>query len=759
MNSRKVIVVEDDKLLATVFSMFLKELGHDLTGFFTDGTRAIEKCEEELPDVILMDIHIPGEIDGIRAAEIIQEKYDIPVIFITGDTDSETVKRALRTRSYGYLVKPIDKTELGINIQLACIKNKYDRDIRIREKRYRSLLDVSQDTIMLIVNGIIEYVNYAGLRMFETIHIEDLLEKPFFSFVPEEYQEGLSRCFRELFDGKTGKIEYSPFKIRSLNNKLYTVGIVGSAVDFKNEKAIQMVITNQTEYLETRRLVTEQHNVIENIHDGIITMSLNGTVSSWNAGAERIFGRKKEDVEGKSITTLFPDKDEMELQKIFLEQPLEEQNTETVIDFFDTRNGQTRHLQFTLSVLTNSGNETTGIVCYCTDITERKQKTETLRNSRANLKAIFDSSTEAIFFIDDEYRIIDYNRLAKQYVRKFFKKEVETGVSVLHLLSFLDNSEYEQLFENALDGIAHYLERAVLTGDKKQFFKITIYPITTEDDSSTNRFCISFLDITERKRTEKELVETHAELKPLFDSSIQRFYLADPDYKLVAFNKSAREIIKKENKHNLQKGDNLLDFVPPEIGEEEFIRKFNTAIGGKNVVFKAKLSYENESYWIEGHLDPIKDETGETKRILFWTIDISEREENLAALKKSEERYALIASGSNDGLWDWDMVNDELYVSPRWKAVIGYDADVEISSNEMKENLIHPDDIGAMHLTLQKYLDGEIKTYVNEFRIKHRSGEYHWIMERGTVLRDETGKPYRFAGSITDITDAKKAEE
>ncbi|PLX04150.1 MAG: hypothetical protein C0594_09420, partial [Marinilabiliales bacterium] len=673
MKSRKVVVVEDDKMLATVFSMFLKNLGHELLGFYTDGKEAIQKVEKEKPDVILMDIHLKGEIDGIKTTEIIQEKFDIPVIYISGDTESETIERAFKTKSYGYLVKPIDKTELGINIELACIKHKYDRDISIREKRYKNLIDVSPNSIIVVVDNIIEYVNYSGLKLFETIHIEHMLEKDFFSFIPGGYQGPLKKLFQELLDGKIKMLDYSPAKIKSLNNKEYSVGIVGSLIEFKHAKAIQLVISDHTEYLETKKLLTEQNNIINNTFDGISTISLGGIITSWNIGAERIYGHKPKEILNTKFVSLFPDKDDMYLQEIIVEKTLEKQNIEVELDYKHPLTGELKYVQLSLSVLTNLGDEITGLVCYTKDITDRKLKDLDLKKSENSLKAIFDGSTEAIFFVDQNLNILDSNRLAKQYAQKFFNTEISSQSNVFDILAFLDKTEFRLLFENALEGVSHFLERPLEIENKKHYFKITIYPVTSIDDESINRFCISFLDISDKKKTEKELEETHAELKPLFDSSIQRFYLSDLDAKLVAFNKAAKEIIQKEFRRNIRKGDNLFDFIPSEVGFEEFNKKFNTAKEGKHITFKVKIKNDDGEYWAEAHLDPIKDETGETRRILFWTLDITDREKNLAALQKSEERYALIASGGNDGLWDWDLANNELYVSPRWKAMIGFD--------------------------------------------------------------------------------------
>ncbi|MFH2142982.1 MAG: PAS domain S-box protein, partial [Bacteroidota bacterium] len=96
---------------------------------------------------------------------------------------------------------------------------------------------------------------------------------------------------------------------------------------------------------------------------------------------------------------------------------------------------------------------------------------------------------------------------------------------------------------------------------------------------------------------------------------------------------------------------------------------------------------------------------------------------------------------------------------PRWKAVLGYDEDDDIQRNDKQQLLIHPDDIETTKENLKKHLKGMSEIYINEYRLKHKDGHYLWVLERGLALFDEMGKPYRMAGTITDITDRKKQEE
>ena len=128
MSTKKILIVEDDKMLCTIFEMFISELGHEMLGIAQTGEEAIDLCKNNLPDVILMDIHLQGKIDGIQSARVIQEKFNIPVIFISSDIEEETVHKAIFHNTYGFLVKPVYKTTLSTAIEFAYSKHKFDQE-------------------------------------------------------------------------------------------------------------------------------------------------------------------------------------------------------------------------------------------------------------------------------------------------------------------------------------------------------------------------------------------------------------------------------------------------------------------------------------------------------------------------------------------------------------------------------------------------------------------------------------------------------
>jgi PAS domain S-box-containing protein len=126
--------------------------------------------------------------------------------------------------------------------------------------------------------------------------------------------------------------------------------------------------------------------------------------------------------------------------------------------------------------------------------------------------------------------------------------------------------------------------------------------------------------------------------------------------------------------------------------------------------------------------------------------------------QNSREQYKLAVDGANDGVWDWDVTTNQVYFSPRWKSMIGYNEDELINGFADFEKLLHPEDHDWVLATVNDYLSGKLDVYNIEFRFRHKDASYRWILARGKALRHTDGSPYRMAGSHTDITQRKLDE-
>ncbi|MDK2947151.1 Response regulator receiver domain-containing protein [Methanolobus vulcani] len=122
----KILVVEDENIVALELKKRLKKLGYQVPSVAASGIEAINKAEGFLPDLVIMDIRLKGDMDGIQTAQIIHERFNIPVIYLTAHSDDETLKRAKKTEPYGYILKPFEEDELRTAIEIAVYKHQME---------------------------------------------------------------------------------------------------------------------------------------------------------------------------------------------------------------------------------------------------------------------------------------------------------------------------------------------------------------------------------------------------------------------------------------------------------------------------------------------------------------------------------------------------------------------------------------------------------------------------------------------------------
>jgi diguanylate cyclase (GGDEF)-like protein/PAS domain S-box-containing protein len=139
--------------------------------------------------------------------------------------------------------------------------------------------------------------------------------------------------------------------------------------------------------------------------------------------------------------------------------------------------------------------------------------------------------------------------------------------------------------------------------------------------------------------------------------------------------------------------------------------------------------------------------------------DVSARTHAEEALRESEERYELAARAANDGLWDWDLASDAMYFSPRWRSMLGAGDDELRGSPEEWFDRVHPEDLERVRAALSAHIEGLTEHFEHEYRMLHKNGSYRWVLCRGLAVRGPDGRATRIAGSQSDVTHRKLAEE
>ncbi|WP_242038102.1 PAS domain S-box protein [Tolypothrix sp. FACHB-123] len=283
------------------------------------------------------------------------------------------------------------------------------------------------------------------------------------------------------------------------------------------------------------------------------------------------------------------------------------------------------------------------------------------------------------------------------------------------------------------------------------------------------------LDITERKQTEAYLGESEERFRNIADTAPVLIWISGLNALCHYFNKTWLNFTGRTLEQEL--GDGWLQGVHP----DDFQHCLNTYIDA----FKARQNfrmeyrlrrYDGEYRWILDTGVARFTHDGEFLGYMGSCIDITERilaeqalqqlnhelearvEQRTAALKESEERWHLAVRGSNDGIWDWNIKTNEIFLSARWQEMRGF-AEHEIHYNiEQWLNQIHPEDRDRVLTALSDHLEHKSPLFCEEYRFKCKDGSYIWVLDRGQALWDETGKAIRLAGSGTDITERKVAE-
>lgn len=156
----KIQIVEDERIVAEDIQRSLKRLGYTVSSVVSSGKEAIQKTEEENPDLVLMDIVLKGPMDGIEAAEQINSRFHVPVVYLTAHADEKKLQRAKVTEPYGYILKPFDDKELHTTIEMALYKNKMEKKVKESEKWLATTLrSIGDGVIATDMKGSVTFMN------------------------------------------------------------------------------------------------------------------------------------------------------------------------------------------------------------------------------------------------------------------------------------------------------------------------------------------------------------------------------------------------------------------------------------------------------------------------------------------------------------------------------------------------------------------------------------------------------------------------
>lgn len=239
---KNILVVEEDKLLACIFKMYIQNLGHNLVGIVSSAHESIEKCKELSPDLVLMDISLNGELEGINASQIIHKTSNVPVIYVTGETNESTLEQALDTHIYGFLVKPITKEPLQENIQYAIKKHGQYQQLKLSDKRIYSLISKSTKPLVLVCNELVRIINPPAVGLFKIKHYHQVVDHPVILLIEEKSRATFQDRLQEA---STSKASLGDIFLNCVDFDfgLFPVKITGHSFEFEEQTSVQLTFS------------------------------------------------------------------------------------------------------------------------------------------------------------------------------------------------------------------------------------------------------------------------------------------------------------------------------------------------------------------------------------------------------------------------------------------------------------------------------------------------------------------------------------
>jgi diguanylate cyclase (GGDEF)-like protein/PAS domain S-box-containing protein len=262
MRQARILVVEDESIVALDIQERLESLGYEVPATAASGEKAIRLAGALRPDLILMDIQLQGQMDGVEAADQIRHQFNIPVIYLTANADHPTVQRAKVTEPFGYVIKPFEERELHTTIEVALYKHRAEQTLRESEERYRLLVELSPEAIVVQSDDQIVYANPAAASLFGAENVETLLGFAVADFVHPDHCENFLAHARHLRGSQQSDLKAEKF-VR-LDGAVRDVEVVMASVTYGGKPATQILTRDITE-----RRRAEEQLIHDAFHDSL----------------------------------------------------------------------------------------------------------------------------------------------------------------------------------------------------------------------------------------------------------------------------------------------------------------------------------------------------------------------------------------------------------------------------------------------------------------------------------------------------------
>ena len=608
---------------------FANEPFLDLIG--TDEKEILGKNIEYTPIALALDELFTGFIENIRGGIEGKEFF--------GEITLPTKEIILSCR-----IAPtvFDDGRKGVSVIFEDIteRKKAEKELRESQDRYRSLVEISPDAVLLHRDGKIIYANPATLRILGALHLEEVIGKNVLDFISPTFRDTIQTNIQQDLNGQISpRTELHMIRVDGTPIAVEGRGI-GTIIDGK--PAVQVAIKDITEQKRAQEALRKSEDLYrslaESSTDLIFVIGRDDRVEYVNSYASALVDKPAEKIIGYPRSSLFPPevagKQKKALQKVF-ETGISVRN-EGVLTFA----GRIHWFDHFLTPLKGADNRVRSVLGISRDITERKRAEEALRESQGRLQLILDSTDDIIIMQDLEGKFLYFNSVSRYGI-----SEKDTLGSSPY--DFLDRENAERLVERvrnvAKTGQSSRHETSFVWKGQTLWFSDSLSPVRDSNGAITAVVTVSH-NITERKRTEMALRESEATARALLNAPTDSVILIDDKGTVLAINEIAASRFGKRSEDLV--GTMSYNLLPKEVAQ--FRRVLMAPILEKKE--SVRFVDERAGRWYDTVAYPILNETGDVKKIAIIARDITEQKNIEKQIRESEQLYQRLLEQSFDAI-------------------------------------------------------------------------------------------------------------
>ncbi|SEJ64489.1 PAS domain S-box-containing protein [Cyclobacterium xiamenense] len=375
----------------------------------------------------------------------------------------------------------------------------------------------------------------------------------------------------------------------------------------------------------------------------------------------------------------------------------------------------------------------------CTKIFGSFQDIDGMKKTELRISEILGSISDGFYAVDADWNFTFFNKEAENLLNR--RKEELLGKNFWEEFSPAIGTQMERIYRDvAAQGKAVSFEYQY-PGDGS-WYEINTYP-------SGGGISSYFKNIDEKRRAAEELQKAYREKINIIESIGDAFFTVDKQWTITYWNKEAERLMGRSRSSML--GRNLWKQYADLVATDFYVQCGAAMESSQNAAFE--VFYPTLNTWLEVAVYPSID------GLSVYFKDITRRKNTAMQIVRANERFEKVTQATTDAIWDWDIENDLIFRGMGFEKFFGRNVQRNFKSAEFQQDCYHPDDLLRIKESLKASLaDPTREKWQMEYRITHSSGEERTVIDKGMIIRNESGKAIRMVGALTDISERKKHE-